>query len=382
VGGGLQGVEAAYLAIKAGWDVIVIDKDPGVPAARLGHIFMRMDVTHGDDLFRLIPGVAIVIPALENDAALFSLERQCRSAGIPFAFDLDAYAISSSKLKSNRLFARLGIPAPRPWPEGEFPLVVKPERGSGSKGVKIIRNLSRLESDFPGPASKKGRVIQEYLPGPSYSLEVIGFPGNYKALQVTDLEIDAAYDCKRVSAPTALPPGQAARFADISLQIAAAISLKGIMDVEAILHRGELKVLEIDARLPSQTPITVYRSTGLNMVEALGELFLKGDMGDSFKGKLANPGGAVFEHIRVSSNRLEVRGEGIMKSGGPLQLQPDFFGADEAVSDYEPGKKQWVATLILWAAGKEEALLKRDKTIKNIQRHFKLGIYKDNVPEF
>ena len=33
VGGKLQGVEAVYLAKKAGWKTLVIDKNPDVPAA-------------------------------------------------------------------------------------------------------------------------------------------------------------------------------------------------------------------------------------------------------------------------------------------------------------------------------------------------------------
>ena len=33
VGGKLQGVEATYLARKAGWEVVVIDQDPNPPAS-------------------------------------------------------------------------------------------------------------------------------------------------------------------------------------------------------------------------------------------------------------------------------------------------------------------------------------------------------------
>ena len=46
------------------------------------------------------------------------------------------------------------------------------------------------------------------------------------------------------------------------------------MDVEVILDDGVMKVLEVDARLPSQAPTTVYWSTGINIVQILGELFL------------------------------------------------------------------------------------------------------------
>ena len=48
--------------------------------------------------------------------------------------------------------------------------------------------------------------------------------------------------------------------------------------MEVILHRGELKVLEIDARLPSQTPTVVFHSTGVNLVEVLGNSFIRGKL--------------------------------------------------------------------------------------------------------
>ena len=66
------------------------------------------------------------------------------------------------------------------------------------------------------------------------------------------------------------------QFQDLGLRIAAKLTMTGIMDVEVINDQGILKVLEIDARLPSQTPTAVYKSTGTNMLELLYDLFAKG----------------------------------------------------------------------------------------------------------
>ena len=72
------------------------------------------------------------------------------------------------------------------------------------------------------------------------------------------LHMDAYYDCKGVNAPASLSRELASTFKKISVDIARTLNLKGIIDVEAILNEGKLKVLEIDARLPSQTPTTVF----------------------------------------------------------------------------------------------------------------------------
>jgi len=377
VGGGLQGTEAVYLAKKAGWQVILLDKKKEPPAFRLADRFIGGDVTAPGILAQLTGEVDLVLPALEDEAALLSLERFCRDSGLPLAFDSRAYRVSASKLASDRLFSRLAIPAPRTYPNCGFPLVVKPDRGSGSQGVKIIHNPDELSPVLPDYGQM---VIQEYLAGPSYSLEVLGFPGHYRAIQVTGLFMDAAYDCKRVRCPTGLPPAMIARFTGQSLLIAEALALRGLMDVEAILHQGELKVLEIDARLPSQTPIAVYWSSGYNMVKALSEWFLQGSDRESAAAMKAEPAGVVLEHIRVSPGRLEVLGEHIMKEASNLAIRPGFFGAEEAITDYAAGKDHWVASLINTGVNRAAAWAKREEVIKNICRQFNLAQCRDAEP--
>ncbi|MCK5203322.1 MAG: 3-methylornithine--L-lysine ligase PylC, partial [Desulfobacterales bacterium] len=267
VGGNLQGIEAAYLAKKAGWQVLMIDRKAVVPAAGLCDRFNRVNITTQKDLERALKGVDLVIPALENPDALACLERWSLNSEIPFVFDPGAYSISSSKVKSDQLFARIGVPTPLPWPECDFPVLAKPSMGSGSQNVSVFHNSENLHAHQN--ESVEEWVIQEFVPGPSYSIEVVGRPGNYLPLQVTDLQMDENYDCKRVLAPTDLTPHLISEFEKISRSIAATMALKGLMDVEIILHDHTLKVLEVDARLPSQTPTAVFWSTGINILEML-----------------------------------------------------------------------------------------------------------------
>jgi len=378
VGGKLQGVEATYLAHKAGWEVRVVDKNDQVPASGLCDSFVQADVTLGQDLFRVLADVDLVIPALEDDDALSCLTRWCREAVVPFAFDPDAYAVSSSKLKSAELFSQSGLPVPLPWPDCGFPVLAKPSRGSGSEAVEIFHDVDALKRRFAAPFPPPGWVLQAYLDGSQHSLEVMGVPGHYRALQVTDLFVDEIYDCKRVVAPTGLSPERVAEFERLSLRIAEALQLRGIMDVEVILNQEGFKVLEIDARLPSQTPITVYGSTRQNMVHILGKLF-----SDNFTETASGTDtvrGTVYEHIRVSSELLETKGEHIMTTGGPLYLRQDFFGADEVITDYDSAKKSWVATLIITETDRSSALARRDRIMEEIAKQFSIKKIDDSIP--
>ncbi len=370
IGGKLQGVEATYLARKAGWEVRVVDQNDQVPASGLCDSFVQADVTSGQDLSRVLTDVDLVIPALEDDDALSCLTRWCREAVVPFAFDPAAYAVSASKLKSAELFSRIGLPVPLPWPDCGFPVLAKPSRGSGSKAVEIFHDLDSLQRRFDAPFPPPGWVLQAYLEGSQHSLEVMGVPGHYCALQVTDIFVDEIYDCKRVIAPTWLPAERVSEFERLSLNIAEALNLHGIMDVEAVLNQEGFKVLEIDARLPSQTPITVYWSTGQNMVEMLGELHTGNST--EIQSDPQTWRGTVYEHIRVSPGVLETRGEHIMTQNGPLYLRPDYFGADEAITNFKAAKDQWVATLIISALGRDSALAKRDRILGEIIQRFSI----------
>ncbi|MBU8910103.1 MAG: 3-methylornithine--L-lysine ligase PylC, partial [Desulfobacterales bacterium] len=283
---------------------------------------------------------------------------------IPLAFDLDAYRISSSKLASNDLFRKMNLPAPDLWPDCSFPVVVKPDQASGSQGVEVFNDAKAFFARFPNRQDLDNMVIQEYLEGPSYSIEVVGSPGKYQALQVTDLSMDKAYDCKRVTAPTQLSLHQARQFEEMAVAIAGGIHLTGIMDVEVILSNNELKLLEIDARLPSQTPIAVYWSTGINMVQMLGNLFLNKNSVD-FEQKCERF--AVVEHIRISGSELEVCGEHKMALDGPLTVQFNFFGANEAITSFVLGKKQWAATLIFTGSTREDVIAKRQNCYEQIE---------------
>jgi len=383
IGGKLQGVEAAYLARKAGWEVMIIDKNPNVAALDLSDIFLQLDVADISRFNTVLKDVDLIIPATENIETLGTLERWSRAKSIPLVFDAHAYQISSSKLESDRLFSSIGVPGPEPWSRCGFPVIAKPIGGSGSEGVRIFRNLQQLEKSFSGPLPPAGWVLQEYLEGHSYSLEVVGIPGSYKALQVTDLEMDASYDCKRVSAPTELSAEQVDRFKEMSLQIAEAVQLRGLMDVEVILHNGQLKVLEIDARLPSQTPTVVCLSSDCNILKLLPLTTVIGGPEASLQKGFWQPEvkkgekGIIYEHIKVTPGVLEICGEHIMAEAGVLRLCENFQGADEALTNYVPGRDEWVATLIITSVDRKEAWKKRMRIIDEIRKRFRLDTYKD-----
>ena len=368
MGGRLQGVEAVYLAQKAGWQVVLVDRDNDAPAAGMCEKFLKIDFLEKDKLLGLFREVQFVIPAMENRAALENINQCALEAGVETFYDPETYALSSSKIKSDRLFAEIGLPVPKPWPGCGFPVTLKPSGASGSENVYKVDNLRDFNELIMKLGDSDEWVKQEYLRGPSYSIEVIGHNGDYRAFQVTDLEMDAGYDCKRVLAPAGLALEKVREFEECAVKIAQALNLNGIMDVEVILHDDQLKVLEIDARLPSQTPTVVYKSTGINLMEVLWS----GRAGKNEEKhlKAGKTRGVVYEHIKVSGKRIEVGGEHMMSETGRLRIYEDFFGAEEAISNFSKDKEEWVATLIITGKDRDQAWIRRCKVIQNIMQQY------------
>ena len=96
VGGGLQGIEACYLAGKAGWRVLLIDKKSAAPAVGLCDEFRQVDATEEGGLEEALNGVDLIVPALENESALRSLWTTSQRMSVPAVFDPAAHSASAT----------------------------------------------------------------------------------------------------------------------------------------------------------------------------------------------------------------------------------------------------------------------------------------------
>lgn len=363
IGGKLQGIEACYLGMKAGIETILVDKNPEAPARHLCSRFVCEDIfDRSNRLFVDMMEADIVLPALENDNVLRWLDRDAKENGYALAFDWSAYQISSSKIKSDLLFRKCGIPAPEYFPGGAYPYICKPDVDSGSHGVKRLDNALQLEEALE---QQSDLVIQEYMEGPSYSIEIIGRPGKYRTYLVTQIHMDQKYDCRMVTAPCALTSAQEETLRKMAICIAEEIKLHGIMDLEVIDHHGTFKALEIDARIPSQTPTAVLNSSGMNLLEELRDLFSTGYFlqNQERQGKYVS-----YEHYLFSKNIPHPLGERIMVQGKPLYYKAGFCSADEAITDCQPGLDQWRGTFIITAPTKQELMSKRIKMLGNFAK--------------
>ena len=352
VGGKLQGTEAVYLAKKAGLASLLIDYYEKPPAMGLSDEFLCCDVMQeSKELIDALTSVDFVLPANENTEVLEALTKLADKYHFKLAFNMEAYRISSSKLLSDQLFHDNQIPAPKYYPDCKAPFIVKPSFFSGSTGVKRVRTEEELKTFLETIPQGENWVIEEFLEGPSYSIEVIGKPDGYQTYEITEIHMDEVYDCKKVTAPCNITEEQKNGFRNIAVKLAELVGLQGIMDVEVIDDHGEFKVLEIDARIPSQTPTVVYHTSGVNFIEELRDLFCEGKLNAK---KSEHKKFCSYEHFLVKDGKFTEHGEHIISQGGPLHLKENFFGADEVICDFVREGLPWRGTFINWADTEEE----------------------------
>jgi pyrrolysine biosynthesis protein PylC len=114
------------------------------------------------------------------------------------------------------------------------------------------------------------------------------------------------------------------------------------------------------------------------MFEITANLFLTND--DLKDLEPAGVKGVIYEHIKVSSQQIEVSGEHIMSGEDGLCLEQDFFGADEAITNYATERENWIATLIVSDTDRQTAWEKRNGVIANIKKRLKVDKVLDPAP--
>lgn len=352
VGGKLQGLELTYLAKELGHEVFLIDRNPVVPARAMADAFFCLDINENkEEGIHILKQVDWVIPAFEDLKGLEALVTLCEANETPLLFDLSAYEVTHSKKKSNALFLKHHLPIPKTYPEAAFPVVVKPSQSSGSEHVHIFYNALDLEAFLSLQAKEVHWIIEEFLEGPAYSIEVIGKEGVYITYEITEIIVDEGYDCKKVVAPVSISEEKEKQLREIAVEISRILELNGIMDLEVIDHHGVFKILEIDARFPSQTPSAVYHATGINLYEELCcKLVNLKKIGAGKKDLYYT----VYAHFQVKESLVFEKGEHIMGEASDLKSYKNLWEADEVITNYTPERKNFVATCIYKGKEKNE----------------------------
>lgn len=375
----MQGMEAAFLGHEAGYKTVVIDRRAEAPALFIcdePHVIDPLEDPNGAMV--IFSECDAVLPACEELDLLEALDSMLSGGSVPLLFDLESYRISSSKTRSNEIMKSVGVPLPGRWPECGFPVIIKPSSQSGSVGVSVAFNQDEVDKGLKVVAELGDEpIVQEFVHGMSVSIEVIGDGGNATSYVTTEAVLDEKYDCKMVRChPRILSPEDDRLFGRIGRDVAKAIGLSTLMDMEAIFTPKGLRVLEIDVRIPSQTPAAIYMATGVNLLEELVTTALGSPVG-----RAPTNGSGIYWHLHFRDGVLRTTGEKEFgKVRGP-KIASGLFGSDRSITDYTPGAREWRGTFMVSGATPEEAESRRLNVIRAVTDECGVHEYVDESPK-
>lgn len=227
------------------------------PGLSSGFVDALLATCVADDIDVLFSTVDVELPALAERRAEFE------AAGTALAApSLETLTVCLDKfLLAERCADALRVPTTRLLDEQgvafdwSFPVIVKPRRGAGSRGVRVVADRAALESIPLDDAL----IIQAFLPGDEYSVDVFAdATGNVVAAVPRTRE--------RVDSGVSIA-GQTVKDAELestAAAVARAIGLSGVANVQ--LRRdvdGHPALLEVNPRFPGAMPLTI--AAGVDM---------------------------------------------------------------------------------------------------------------------
>ncbi|TBN57303.1 ATP-grasp domain-containing protein [Glaciihabitans arcticus] len=186
----------------------------------------------------LTAGVALAAPTLATlEVCLdkFLLAERCATAlRVPTTRLLDAEGVAEN------------------W---DFPVIVKPRRGAGSRGVRLVADRAQLESIPLDDAL----IVQEHLPGDEFSVDVFADASGHVVAAVprTRTRVDSGVS---IAGRTVLN----AELETTAAAVATAIELVGVANVQLRYDvNGVPALLEVNPRFPGAMPLTI--AAGVDM---------------------------------------------------------------------------------------------------------------------
>jgi carbamoyl-phosphate synthase large subunit len=253
-------------------DVLAADMDPYASGLYLVEAGRRFLVPAGDaddfvpEILRLcrFEGIDVVVPTVDSELLPLAVRRDELAAIDVRVAVTGAAALVRTLDKLELAEACAGtVATPRTeelspaavadsW---SFPVIVKPRRGSGSRGVSVVGSVGELA----GRADEPGMIVQEYLPGEEYSLDTLAtVEGRVVAVVPrARLRVDSGVS---VAGRTLHDPelDRLARGAFAALRLSLVANVQCRRDAH-----GRPKLLEVNPRFPGAMPLTVH--SGVDM---------------------------------------------------------------------------------------------------------------------
>lgn len=332
LGGGPEQIPLIRRAQALSLYVIAADRNPQAPAQRVADEFLTVDIHDSEAICDQLPrGIdGVLSHAVEAAEAAANIAVHFGLPGI----DPEVAHRATDKIERQRHLARSGIPVPQSqWCETALlpqvfesvnrPVVVKPRRGAGARGVELVKTLQDAEAAVHRLqiAGTTEILVEEFLTGPELSTESLVQNGLVSTFAVADrnygrkAEFSPNFIEDGIDFPSGLPTLELETVGALIRDTISALGIKtGAAKGDMILTERGPVVIEMAARTSGgwfgfgSIPI----ATGIDPWAALIELALQG---------------------KFDSSHLEPRRERPVSQRYLIPEEDGWFGALDGVGD-------------------------------------------------
>lgn len=301
-----QGVEFDYATVhaiwalrKAGLEAVIINNNPETVSTD----FNTSDRLYFEPLFKEDVMNIIekenpvgVIVQFGGQTAL-NLARDLREEGIPImGTSLEAIDRAEDRKKFEQLLseARIAQPPGAAVTSVEeavetaerlgYPVLVRPSYVLGGRAMEIVYSEKELRSYMEAAVKVNPEhpvLIDRYLQGKELEVDAICdgedvlIPGIMEHIERAGVH---SGDSIAVYPPQSITPEQKERLVEITTKIAKALNTRGLINIQFVLHKGEVYVLEVNPRASRTVPF-LSKVTGIPMAQVATNILL----GESLK---------------------------------------------------------------------------------------------------
>lgn len=284
--GGASGIGAVRsLRAETDHEVVGVDANPTAAGLRLADAGSVVPLAADDDWPADVAavvdrfGVDVVVPTVDEELAELQRLREALPAGTPVLAPRQPVVDATlDKYELHQWLADAGhdLPATRLASEaddidsGAYPVVVKPRRGRGSRGVERVADENALREHLTQTERQlDDLLVQTYLDGPEYTTSVVGTQDGRLLAVVPKEAIEK--DGSTVLGATRRAPAVAAA----CRAVFETLDPEGPVNVQQVLDdEGVPRTIEVNPRFSSTSCLTAAAGVDefdLLVREALGE---------------------------------------------------------------------------------------------------------------
>ncbi|MBV8149243.1 MAG: carbamoyl-phosphate synthase large subunit, partial [Candidatus Eremiobacteraeota bacterium] len=289
-------VHAAWALKKAGRAAVVVNNNPETVSTDFDVsdvlVFEPPNADEVEAAYRATNARGVMLAFGGQTAINLASELQRRGVAL-VGSDRAAVDMAEDREQFDAALARLGVARPqgkaaRSFREARaiarelgFPVLVRPSFVLGGRAMEIVYNEGQLASyaeSAPPILPDAPLLVDKYLRGLEIEVDAVCdgddvmIPGIFEHIERAGIH---SGDSISVYPVQTIGPAMEERIANVTLAIARELRIRGLINIQFVIHEDSLYIIEANPRASRTVPI-IQKATGINMVAsatriALGE---------------------------------------------------------------------------------------------------------------